>query len=456
MIWDTVRSGLQESLAENIFQLWIEPLRCIIEDERQLVLASPDKYVTAYVRKHFLDTMEALVEDAGCGSMKFVFQEEPFSAGVSCAANSDASGQVLGTGRTACQRRLPTVPENTTKLRSINPKYTFDEFMVGESNALAEAACRSMVESDPVFGSCLYLNADTGLGKSHLTHALAQQVYADSPFTRVHYVTARQFCQEMLRDLKNRKMDEFKTKYHENCDILLVEDIHTLTKNMNKTQEELNDVLDYLLKSGKRVVLTSKKPPQELNAIDSELRSRMTCGLVADIKAPDIETRCAIVEKKAKSQKLQLDEECVRYIGGRVRGDVRRIESVLRSIQGRALLAGGRVDIDMVRDVTTQVIGIVDSIVTASMVCELVSSQYGVSLEDMSSRSRKRDICIPRQVAMYLSRKYTEDSLVDIGKIFNRDHATVLHAIEVVSQRVRRDGAMRAQLELLGDKVQQL
>ncbi len=454
MIWNTVRSGLEQALAENVFQLWIAPLRCVAVDERQLVLASPDKYVSAYVRKHFLDRIETLLEQAGCGDLRLVFQEEPYSVGKGCAMGvKEGSAPVCRTARR--QGRLPSIPENNSSLRSMNPGYTFDQFMVGESNALAEAACRAMVDSQPVFGPCLYLNADTGLGKSHLTHALAQQVYAESPMTRVHYVTANQFSREMVRGIRDRSMDDFKTKYQENCDILLVEDVHTLA-GKNKTQEELNDVLDFLLKSGKRVVFTAKAAPQDLKAIDSEFRSRMASGLVADIKAPDIATRCSIVARKAENQKLRLDEESVRYIGSRVRGDIRRIESVLRGVQGRSLLTGGEVSIDMVREVVAQVVGFVDSAITASMVCELVCSQYGVSLEELGSRSRRREISVPRQVAMYLARKHTEDSLVDIGRIFNRNHATVLHAIKVMNQRLRSDGSMQAQLELLSDKVQKM
>ncbi len=453
MIWDMVRSGLKDALGENVFQLWIKPLTYVASDEKQLVVASPDKYVTAYVRKHFQGRIETLLEQAGYGDMRLVFQEQPRVAVQSVAGKKPAAA---GRKRVVRQRRLPNVPENNSYLRSMNPKYTFDEFMVGESNALAEAACKAMVEKDPVFGPCLYLNAGSGLGKSHLTHALAQKIYAESPYTRVHYITARQFCQEMLRELKNRNMDEFKTKYQENCDILLVEDVHTLTKKMSHTQEELNDVLDSLLKSGKRVVLTSKASPQELKEVDSELCSRMASGLVTDIKTPDVKTRCSIVAQKARSQKLSLDEESVHFIGNRVRGDVRRIESVLRGVQGRALLSGGRVSLDMVREVVSQIVGFTDSVITASMICELVSSQYGVSVDDLSSRSRKRSISVPRQVAMYLSRKYTEDSLVDIGRIFNRNHATVLHSIKVVGQRLRCDGAMQAQMDMLSDKVQQM
>ncbi len=454
MIWQTVRSGLEDALADNVFQLWIAPLRCIAVDDKQLVLASPDKYVSAYVRKHFLDRMEALLEQAGCDNIQFVFQEEPYPVEKSCSAGADrvTAASPRPHGR---QGRLPSVPAGSSSLRSMNPRYTFDQFMVGESNALAEAACKAMVDREPVFGPCLYLNADTGLGKSHLTHALAQKVYAESPMTRIRYVTANQFSREMVRGIRDRSMDDFKTKYQENCDILLVEDVHTLA-GKNKTQEELNDILDFLLKSGKRVVFTAKSSPQELTAIDSEFRSRMASGLVADIKAPDIATRCSIVAQKAKSQNLQLDEECIQYIGGRVRGDVRRIESVLRGVQGRALLAGVEVDLEMVKELVAQVVGFVDSAITAVMVCELVCSQYGVSLEELGSRSRRREISVPRQVAMYLARKHTEDSLVDIGRIFNRNHATVLHAIKVMGQRLRSDGSLQAQLALLSDKVQQL
>lgn len=453
MVWNTVRSGLQKALADNIFQLWIEPLRCIAVEENRVVLESPDKYVSAYVRKHFCGLIEELLAEAGVEGGQLLFQEARFSAG---QKEPEAKSAVTGGKRPpAKQIRLPNVPENTSRMRSMNPKYTFDEFMVGESNALAEAACRSMVDADPAFGPCLYLNAETGLGKSHLTHAVAHKVFTESPMTRVHYLTAKQFAQEMVRGIQNRAMDDFKTKYQENCDILLVEDVHTL-RGKSKTQEELNDVLDFLLKSGKRVIFTSKTAPQDLEGIDSEFCSRMTSGLVADIKAPDASTRCRIVEQKAFGQKLRLTEESIEYMGSHIRGDIRRIESALRGVQARALLTGGHIDLDMVREVVAQVAGIVDPVLTAATICELVSGQFNVSMEDLRSRSRKRAISGPRQIAMYLARKHTEESLVDIGRIFNRDHSTVLHAIKVVGQRVRRDTAIHAQLELLSDKVQRM
>jgi chromosomal replication initiator protein len=361
---------------------------------------------------------------------------------------------MAGKSSPGIQMRLPNVPENNSKFRALHPRYTFDEFMVGECNILAESACRSMVAEDGLVGPCLYINSGTGLGKSHLTHAVAHQVFSRSPMTRLYYLTAKQFAAEMIRGIQTRTMDDFKRKYQENCDILLVEDVHTLT-GKKKTQEELNDILDTLIKSGKRVILTSKSTPSDLIGIDSEFRSRMTSGLVTTMKAPDVATRHRIVEKKALQQQLQLDEELVGYLANHIRGDVRKIESALIAVRAKASLAGGHIDMDLVREVVASVVG-VNQILTAAMICELVSGQFKVSVKEMQSKSRKKIITTPRQIAMYLARKYTEESLVDIGKTFNRDHSTVLHAIKVVSTKLIRDTSVNAQLEILSNKVKQL
>ncbi len=234
----------------------------------------------------------------------------------------------------------------------------------------------------------------------------------------------------------------------------MVEDIHSLT-GKKKTQEELNEVLDLLIKTGKKVIVTSNSAPRDLVGIDSEFRSRMTSGLVTSIQAPDVATRYRIVEKKAAQQQLSLDEELVGYLANHIRGDVRQIESSLIAIRAKAQLAGGHVDLDLLKEVIASIVG-EEQVLTASMICELVSSQFNVSIQDMQSRSRKRIVTFPRQVAMYLSRKYTDDSLADIGKTLKRDHSTVLHSIKVVSNKVVKDASVSAQLDLLSNKVKQL
>ncbi|MBU1566493.1 MAG: chromosomal replication initiator protein DnaA [Proteobacteria bacterium] len=444
MVWERVKESLKESLAENIFSLWIEPIECMQIKDDCLYLKSPDRYFSAYIRQNFLHAITDKLQESGLSALKVVFCEE-----AKASEYARSTKRLIGT-----PMRLPHLPENNSTSKSLHPKYTFDEFMVGESNILAESACRSMVNKDGMVGPCLYINSDTGLGKSHLTHAVAHQIFTDSPMTRLHYLTAKQFSAEMVRGIQHNAMDEFKRKYQENCDILLVEDVHSLT-GKKKTQEELNDILDTLIKSGKRVILTANRAPRDLIGIDNEFRSRMTSGLVTAIKAPDINTRYRIVEKKALAQQLVLDEELVGYMANNVRGDIRKIESALIAVRAKACLLGGHVDMDLVREVVESIVG-VNQVLTTATIGELVSGQFKVSLEDLRSRSRKRSITFPRQVAMYLSRKYTDESLSDIGKTFNRDHSTVLHAIKAVSGQALRSSSVGAQLEILGNKVKQL
>lgn len=444
MIWERVKGSLKESLAENIFSLWIEPIEFVQLKDDCLYLRSPDRYFSAYVKQNFLGEITTILQENGLPAIKVVFGEDTKPREI-----VRSTKRLVGT-----PMRLPNMPENNSKIKSLHPKYTFEEFMVGESNILAESACRSMVKKDGMVGPCLYINSDTGLGKSHLTHAVAHQIFAESPMTRLHYLTAKQFSAEMVRGIQHNSMDEFKRKYQENCDILLVEDVHALT-GKKKTQEELNDILDTLIKSGKRVILTSNRAPRDLVGIDSEFQSRMTSGLVTAIKAPDINTRYRIVEKKALTQQLILDEELIGYLADNVRGDVRKIESALIAVRAKACILGGHVDMDLVREVVASIVG-VNQILTAATIAELVSGQFKVSIEDLRSRSRKRSIAFPRQVAMYLARKHTEESLADIGKAFNRDHSTVLHSIKAVTTQMVKNNSVGAQLDILDNKVKQL
>lgn len=445
MVWEKVKDSLKESLAENIYNLWIEPIKFVQLQGERLYLSTPDRYFSAYIKQNFLGVIEEKMQENGLVAAKAVLGEEGRPAVVvGTAAKSSA----------ATPMRLPFIPENNSKFKALHPRYTFDEFMVGESNILAESACRSIVAKDGMVGPCLYINSDTGLGKSHLTHAVAHQVFAESPMTRLHYLTAKQFSAEMVRGIQTNSMDAFKRKYHDNCDILLVEDVHALT-GKKKTQEELNEILDLLIKSGKRVILTANRAPRDLVGIDNEFLSRMSSGLVTSIKAPDIATRVRIVEKKAHLQQLMLGEDQIDYLANHIRGDIRKIESALIAVRAKARLTGGHVDLDLVREVVASIVG-VSQVLSAAAICELVSGQFNVSIQDLQSRSRKKTITFPRQIAMYLARKYTEESLADIGRTFNRDHSTVLHSIKVVSNQLLRDNSVSAQLEILSNKVKQL
>jgi len=449
MVWNTIKENLKTTMADNIFQLWIEPLEFEQLKGDQFVLRSPDRYFSAYVKQNFSASIEKQLVENGLEQTQVVIGEV-----ITPKAKVKPPATKKKKPAVSRQMRLPNVPLNTSKSRNLHPRYTFDQFMVGDSNILAESACRSVVAEDGLVGPCLYINSGTGLGKSHLTHAVAHKVFSESPMTRLHYLTAKQFASEMVRGIQTKTMDDFKRKYQDNCDILLVEDIHALT-GKKKTQEELNDVLDMLINSGKRVILTANSSPRDLVGIDNEFRSRMSSGLVTSIKAPDIKTRSRIIEQKAVQKQLGLNEDIVDFLAHHIKGDVRKIESALVALRAKAQLTGGHIDMDLVREVVSNVVGIGQAL-SASMICDLVSTQFNVSVKDLQSKSRKRIVTVPRQIAMYLSRKFTEESLAEIGKAFNRDHSTVLHSIKVVSNKLVSDTSVNAQLEILSDKVHQL
>jgi chromosomal replication initiator protein len=439
MVWQKIKESLRDVLAENMYTLWIEPLECVQCDDESIRLACPDRFYRAHLTQNHLSLIQEQA-NAIDGTRKVVL----------CEARQKA----LPVSSQASQLRLPHIPAGGSSVRALHPRYTFDEFIEGDSNLLALSACKSMVVGTDAVGPCLYINSSTGLGKSHLTHAVAHQILATSPAARLHYLTAQQFSAEMVREIQTNSMDRFKRKYHDHCDILLVEDVHSLT-GKKKTQEELNELLDSLIKGGKRVILTANSAPRDLSGIDEEFRSRMTSGLVTTIQEPDILTRNRIVHKKAASHGLLLDEDLIAYLAQHIKGDVRQIESAILAIRAKSTLMGGEIEMALVREVVEGIVGPPKNL-TAMMIGEFVSSQFNVSVQDMQSRTRKKAIVFPRQVAMYLSRAHTQQSLADIGKAFGRDHATVLHAIKVVTDRIVRDLSVSAQVEVLNKKVKQI
>jgi len=443
MLWKKTLETIRASVTPDVFSLWIEPLHCREINEHSILLTAPDPYFSAYIERHFRETIEQAVGEAGARPRRLLLTEQDPQPAAPATS-------VAGAAALPKPYRLPLLPEYTFPIRMLHPRYTFEEYTVGESNILAESACKSMAAKDDAIGPCLYLNGGTGLGKSHLTQAVAHKVLREAPMTRLHYLSAQQFSREMVRDIQGHAMERFKNKYHDNCDILLMEDVHVLS-GKKKTQEELNLLLDYLIRSGKRVILTANIGPRELN-VDGELRSRMMSGLVATIQNPDMATRLRIVAGKARQQGLELPPDFIDYLGRNILGDVRQVESAIIALKARARLAAGLLSQKMIEEVVVAVAGCPQTL-TPQTVTELTCRQFRLNLEDLQSRSREKRISLPRQIAMYLCRKHTDCSLGDIGKLFKRNHATVVHAIKTINTKVVRDASLAGQVHLLSDKL---
>lgn len=436
MMWNAIKKSLRSALSESEFGLWIKPLECHLQEGNVLELAGPDRFFCAWVEDRYLDLIRRTAQDLGqVADIRLqVVEHRPVQF------ESGKGGQLLLPGTAA-----------TPKLRSLHPAFTFEQFMVGESNLLARSACKALATGEDTFGNCLFMNSSTGLGKSHLTQAVVHQVLHTAPSTRLHYVTAQQFSAEMVKNIRTNSMEQFAKKYVNNCDMLLVEDIHTLT-GKTKTQEELNTILDYLIKSGRRVILTSAVAPAKLAGIDDDFRSRMTSGLVTGIESPDIETRARIIRHKLGLHGLPVVEEQVGFMAEHLRGDIRRIESAILGIKAQACLRKMPPDLGMVRDVVFGLTGGTAEI-TGETIRDLIGCQFRVSVDDLRSRSRKRTIAFPRQMAMYLTRKFTNQSLADIGNMYNRDHSTVLHAIKIITREMSQQSSVRQQVEMLSAKL---
>ncbi len=441
MLWNVIKTSLQKSLPESEFGLWIKPLQCQREDDQALELAGPDRFFCAWVEDRYIKLINEKAEEIIGAPLQV---ELTVANRPSLEIESGRNGQLC----------LPGVSKQVTKIRSLHPAFTFDQFMVGESNMLARSACDALAKGDSTYGNCLFINSSTGLGKSHLTQAVVHEVINSAPSTKLHYLTAQQFSAEMVKGIRTNSMEQFSKKFINNCEMLLVEDVHTLT-GKNKTQEELNTILDYLIKSGRRVVLTSAVAPRELEGIDEDFRSRMTSGLVTGIQYPDYVTRTRIIRHKLQVNGVHLDDESVDFLAKTLQGDIRRTESAIIGIKAKSCLSDEAPGLVLVKEVVYGLIGR-SSEITGVGIRDFIGCQFNVNIEDLKSRSRKRSISYPRQIAMYLTRKYTEQSLADIGSIYNRDHSTVLHAIKVITREMSRQASVREQIDLLSTKLKKI
>lgn len=442
MTWQQITNQLAAELSQDLHELWIQPLNCNRFDDEVVELCGPDRFFCSWIADHYLTEIKRALAAQGKTKAKIVF-----SVNQGKTKMSDAQQPLLVAPKE--QLCLPTINKAPSFCRTLNPRYVFDEFVVGSSNEMAYAACHALACGDRSLGQCLYISAGTGLGKSHLTHAVAHHILGVNPRTRLNYLTAQQLSSDMVRSIQNKSMDAFKERY-QGSDVLLMEDMQSLTGKV-KTQEELASCLDVLLESGKTVIFTGAYAPRDIEALSPGVQSRLSCGLVTEISQPDITTRIKIVHQKAAHIKLALSEELAGIVAEKIRGDVRQINSVIVGLKAKANLRRIDPDRDMVNEVIANLIGQHQSL-TPETIRDFVAAQFKLSGDDLSSKSRKKTFAFPRQVSMYFSRKYTEKGLSEIGKAFNRDHSTVVHSIRVVTEAMNEQSSIRGQVELLDKK----
>jgi len=440
-IWNQAKEKLREKVPDHSFRLWIEPLEIISQQGKEVSLACPSSFFKKWVGRHYLDLIEREVKNAS-GS--------PFRISLKLCDKNQQNGKVSMPIEE--QLFLPHITERQYMLSPLQNDFTFDQFVVGMGNNFAFNAALSLACADNRRHDPVYLLSKTGLGKSHLSQAVGNHVLKEDSAVRVCYVTAEEFTNAMIHALRNDKIEEFKDKYRRQCDVLLLEDVQFLTGKA-KIQDELAYTLDALLEAKKKLIFTGTYLPGDIPKMDEKLSSLLSAGVISNIETPDHNTRVAILKKKASVKGIDIPEDVINYLAGQLSQNVRQLESGLIGVAAKASLLNLPIDTKLAESVAKNIVRHSRE-VTTQRIQKLLCKYYKLTMEELVSKSRKRTIARPRQIGMYLARRYTDQSLQSIGRCFNRYHATTLHAIGVVERLIQGNGPVQKQVEFLSDKVE--
>jgi chromosomal replication initiator protein len=352
----------------------------------------------------------------------------------------------------AKQLPLPNMTIQPHYGRLLHRDFTFDQFVVGKDNDFAYSAALSLAARHNYQQNSLFLLSKTGMGKSHLSQAIGHHILKECPTERVYYMTAEDFTNEMVNSYRTNSICDFKNKYHKDCDVLLLEDVHYLS-GKDRTQIELAHTLDSLFNENKKIIFSSCYNPIEIPKLNDHLRSRLTGGLISNIDPPKYKLRLKILKKYAQANNWSIPEKVLEYLSAELTHDVRQLKSGLMGVVAKASLLGRPIDIELAASVVANIVQKCQEI-TIGSIKKLVCKYYKLTAKELVSRSRKQSIVRPRQVAIYLSRRYTDQPLQAIGKSFNRYHATALHSIGIVEKGIRQGGPIQGQVAYLTEKIE--
>jgi chromosomal replication initiator protein len=414
--WEHLQPHLRQMMGDEEYRTWIEPLSVLEKTAAALTLTTDNAIVGDWVRDHLLRDIETVARSH-------------FGPEFRVLIKWDATEDSGITGNGADKKNSAGITTHP-----YNPGFTFDRFIVGTSNQFAAAAAEAVSERPGKTYNPLYLYGGSGLGKTHLLHAIANRLSETSPSFKVAYMTTEQFVNELINCIRRKQMDAFRQTFR--CvDMLLLDDIQFIA-GKERTQEEFFHTFNTLQSTGRQVVFTSDARPADIPGLEERLRSRFLQGLIADIQPPDLETRCAILREKARAIGRELPEDVVLFISRRVQNNVRELEGCLNRTIAYAQLKSSKITVDVVRLALFELLP--DERATSpSDIIRFVAQHYGVRVADLKGRSNRRSMALPRQVAMYLIRDILELSFPEIGRIFSKHHSTVMYAVDTV-QKMRQ------------------
>ncbi|MFH1156447.1 MAG: chromosomal replication initiator protein DnaA [Pseudomonadota bacterium] len=450
--WKKVKLSLKSSIPDHSYRMWVHPLEFQSSEENTVRLSCPNAFSRQRVQEHYLGLLESEFGKQGYPGTTILLE-------VRSNRNRAARGAFAATGLKVNvppdlpqQMPLPGLDVRQDSGRMLKKDYTFDHFVVGKNSDFAYSASLALAQGGRACNSALYLLADTGLGKSHLSQAVGHHVISRGITDKVYYVTAEDFTNEMVTAIRSNTINGFKEKYRHKCDVLILEDIHFLS-GKDATQKELSMTLDYLMDADKKIIFSGCYLPDDIPKMNDQLKSRLTQGLVTKIDVPDFETRVRIVRKKAKTRGYVIPMEVTEFLAQELCDNVRQLESGLNGVATKSSLLGEPMDIDLARSVVATLARNKKQI-TIEAIKKLICQEYSISEQEIISSSRKKRVVQPRQMAIYLARKYTDQPLKTIGKSFNRYHATAIYSLSAVEKELKQKGPVYEQMNYLYTKIE--
>ena len=432
-IWEQILTRIETKVNRHSFYTWFKPTSFISERGSLLTVKVPDAHFKDWLTKHYSGVIAEALSDIGRDaiSLEFVTEATPEAVNIDLTSDETAALDAV------------TSPAPITGPAGLNPRYTFDSFIVGPSNQFAHAASRAVAEAPSRSYNPLFIYGGVGLGKTHLMHAVGHYVLRHDPGLRLTYISSERFMNEMINAVRFDRILDFRERYR-SVDVLLVDDIQFLA-GKEGTQNEFFHTFNALYDSQKQIVLSSDRPPHEISQLEERLRSRFEWGLIADIQSPDLETKVAILKKKAEAEAVPLPDDVAIYIAGKIKSNIRELEGSLIRLIAYASLTGTQVSLALAQQVLKNILDHEDKAVTIEAIQKFVADYYNLKLAELKSRNNSKSVAMPRQIAMYLCKSLTHASLPEIGRSFGgKHHSTVIHSIRKVEEMRQKDPAFNS------------